>query len=110
MKFKYTIIGLSLVTILTGCNSVMSTDVSATAKEGVTSLDKFFSDTGAIVTPATYPTDETSHQMLKNQDLVHTIRLQLSMYQKARQSPFQNYQLIDMYLYSQSQKIIVFRQ
>ncbi len=70
MKFKYTIIGLLLVTVLTGCDSITSTDAPASAKEGVTSLDKFFSDTGAVVTPATYPTDETSHQMLKNQDMV----------------------------------------
>ena len=36
----------------------------------VDSLDDFFSPDGATVTSASYPTDETSHQMLKNQDLV----------------------------------------
>ena len=70
MKFKHTIIASFLVTILTGCDSTTFTGVSTEAKEAVTSLDKFFSDTGTVVTPATYPTNETSHQMLKNQDLV----------------------------------------
>ena len=36
----------------------------------VDTLDQYFSPQGAVVTPASYPTDETSHQMLKNQDLV----------------------------------------
>lgn len=69
MKFNRAIISISLATVLAGFSSITSTGVSAAAKEGVTSLDKFFSDTGTVVTPATYPTDETSHQMLKNQDL-----------------------------------------
>ena len=36
----------------------------------VDTLDGFFSPQGRVVTSASYPTDETSHQMLKNQDLV----------------------------------------
>ena len=33
-------------------------------------LGDFFSPQGATVTSASYPTDETSHQLLKNQDLI----------------------------------------
>ncbi|WP_299573788.1 DUF1254 domain-containing protein [uncultured Shewanella sp.] len=33
-------------------------------------LNGFFAEDGSIVTPDTYPTHETSHQLLKNQDLV----------------------------------------
>ena len=82
MKFKYVVMALSLTTVLTGCDSGTSTDaplagdavaakgsVTSTSQDRVTSLDKFFSDTGIETTPATYPTHETSHQMLKNQDL-----------------------------------------
>ncbi|MEH6569279.1 MAG: DUF1254 domain-containing protein [Halioglobus sp.] len=36
----------------------------------VDNLDDFFSPQGEAVTRASYPTDETSHQLLKNQDLV----------------------------------------
>lgn len=36
----------------------------------VDNLGDFFSPQGATVTRASYPTNETSHQMLKNQDLV----------------------------------------
>ena len=42
---------------------------SAMAKP-VDTLDEFFSPDGETVTAASYPTDETSRQMLKNQDLV----------------------------------------
>jgi hypothetical protein len=38
--------------------------------EPVDNQGEFFSPQGQAVTEATYPTDETSHQMLKNQDLV----------------------------------------
>jgi hypothetical protein len=41
----------------------------ATESNKVDKLDDFFSDNARIVTPSTYPTDETSRQMLKNQDL-----------------------------------------
>lgn len=45
--------------------------ISSTAfSKPVDNLDDFFSSQGKIVTNASYPTDETSHQMLKNQDLV----------------------------------------
>lgn len=38
--------------------------------EPAESLDSFFSEQGKSITTAEYPTAETSHQMLKNQDLV----------------------------------------
>jgi hypothetical protein len=43
-------------------------DVSSLEK--VSTLDAFFSETGRVVTLGTYPTDETSRQLLKSQDLV----------------------------------------
>ena len=42
----------------------------ATIAEAVTTEAAFFADNGKIVTPESYPTDETSRQMLKSQDLV----------------------------------------
>lgn len=65
MKFKQPLIAVSLITVLVACNSTVpgSTQMA-------TSLDGFFTEQGTVVTPASYPTDETSHQMLKNQDLV----------------------------------------
>ena len=38
--------------------------------EAITTEDAFFAENGSIVTPESYPTDETSRQMLKSQDLV----------------------------------------
>lgn len=65
MKYTKTLIAISLAAVMSAC----STTASKSSSE-VSSLDNFFSDAGRVVTPATYPTDETSHQMLKNQDLV----------------------------------------
>ena len=42
----------------------------ATTTETISTEDAFFAVTGRIVTPETYPTDETSRQILKSQDLV----------------------------------------
>jgi len=69
MKFIYVVMALSLTTVLTGCDSETSTDapladdsvaakesVASTSQDRVTSLDKFFSDTGIETTSATYPT------------------------------------------------------
>ena len=47
--------------------TVMASTVMA---QPVDNLDDFFSPQGVTVTSASYPTDETSHQTLKNQDLV----------------------------------------
>ena len=43
---------------------------STVMAQPVDNLDDFFSPQGVTVTSASYPTDETSHQTLKNQDLV----------------------------------------
>jgi uncharacterized protein DUF1214/uncharacterized protein DUF1254 len=43
---------------------------SSTESVKVTSVEKFFSTEGKTVTEESYPTDETSHQILKNQELV----------------------------------------
>lgn len=75
---KKTIIAIALLIVLTGCNK-SATDVSDTpvtpspkatssAVIPATSLDTFFSDKGVVATEASYPTQETSHQILKNQD------------------------------------------
>lgn len=60
---------LSLITksVLLGA---MVTATSVSAAQPTTSLDGFFTADGKMVTAQTYPTDETAHQILKNQDLV----------------------------------------
>ena len=69
------LIALALIATLAGCNSEQSNSVEtetnvAVAETGsVMTLDKFFTDNGEVVTKASFPTAETSHQMLKNQDL-----------------------------------------
>jgi len=73
-KMKKTFLALTVLAVLSACNSTTteSTQVApaASTNSEVSTLNKFFNDSGAVVTPATYPIDETSHQMLKNQDLV----------------------------------------
>ncbi len=61
MKNTHTSIPFILVSIMTA-STVMA--------QPVDNLGDFFSPKGVTVTNASYPTDETSHQMLKNQDLV----------------------------------------
>ncbi|PKI16201.1 DUF1254 domain-containing protein [Colwellia sp. 12G3] len=52
---------LALTSALVGFTThAVQTDTSA----------EFFADNGKVTTPESYPTNETSHQMLKNQDLV----------------------------------------
>ncbi len=59
--------------MLSACD--LTTPVSAieTAEDSmqkVTELDKFFVDQGGVITTSeTYPTNESSHQFLKNQNL-----------------------------------------
>ncbi|MGB0936772.1 MAG: DUF1214 domain-containing protein [Colwellia sp.] len=47
--------------------SLLTTSIYAQSK--VTSLDQFFIKGGEVVTAENYPTYETSHQLLKNQDI-----------------------------------------
>ena len=49
---------------------VFVSGVCTSASQPAGNLDDFFSADGRIVTNSSYPTDETSHQMLKSQDLV----------------------------------------
>ena len=53
---------LSVITTLLLTTSAFSADMVSNEKD-------FFSDKGNTVTSASYPTDESSHQFLKNQDL-----------------------------------------
>lgn len=46
------------------------TEQTTASLEKVSTENSFFSEKGTIVTPETYPTYETSRQILKNQDLV----------------------------------------
>ncbi len=57
---------------LVSCQSNKKEKSSETgqSERTVTTADAFFSDDGRIVTPETYPTDETSRQILKSQSLV----------------------------------------
>ena len=68
MKFKNSIIALSLAVALAGCSSNTQMDAPVETAN-VNTLDSFFSESGKTVTNESYPTDETSHQLLKNQDL-----------------------------------------
>jgi hypothetical protein len=49
---------------------LVSLSACAPAPQAVSNLDSFFSDQGRTVTSASYPTDETSRQILKSQDIV----------------------------------------
>ncbi len=61
MKIKQIPVHIALI-------STMVASAAALA-EPVDNLGDFFSPQGVTVTKASYPTDETSHQLLKNQDL-----------------------------------------
>ncbi|WP_023602735.1 DUF1214 domain-containing protein [Aliivibrio logei] len=50
--------------------SAMVTTTGVSAAQSAESLNEFFATDGAVVTAEMYPTYETSHQILKNQDLV----------------------------------------
>ena len=58
---KKLIIALTILIAIVSCQPT---------SEKVTTEDAFFNASGRIVTPETYPTDETSRQILKSQDLV----------------------------------------
>jgi hypothetical protein len=61
MKITQTFIPFILIAAVTACT---------VNSQPVDNLGDFFSPQGLTVSSASYPTDETSHQMLKNQDLV----------------------------------------
>ncbi|WP_068544380.1 DUF1254 domain-containing protein [Thalassotalea crassostreae] len=64
MKFTHSLIALSLVAAISATPALANSSVNQ-----VTTLDGFFSDSGVTVTADSYPVAETSHQLLKNQDL-----------------------------------------
>lgn len=73
------ILALALLAALAGCDSAPTTEKSSKltqlenvveavgVKTSASTVNEFFSQNGELVTVASYPTDETSHQMLKNQ-------------------------------------------
>ncbi len=70
---KNTILAVAMIIALVSCQSNKKKETTKTEQtaisETVTTEDAFFATNGRIVTPETYPTDETSRQFLKNQDL-----------------------------------------
>jgi len=64
---RITIAILTLI-VAAGCQSPKKKESVKT--EAVSTEEAFFSPAGRVVTPETYPTDETSRQMLKTQDKV----------------------------------------
>lgn len=71
---KNVILATTLLIALVSCQSnkkEKSTKTEQSVKTETASTENaFFSDSGRIVTPETYPTDETSRQILKSQSLV----------------------------------------
>lgn len=70
---KNTILAVAMIITLVSCQSNKKKEATKTEQtaisETVTTEDAFFAPDGRIVTPETYPTDETSRQFLKNQGL-----------------------------------------
>jgi len=70
---KKAILAATILISVVSCQSTKKENESAETEqltsETVTTEDDFFSTNGRIVTASTYPTDETSRQILKNQDL-----------------------------------------
>lgn len=68
---KKSIFVIIIIMTTLGCQSNKKEQVSSTEMiEQVTSDKDFFNEKGRIVTPQSYPTDETSRQILKSQSLV----------------------------------------
>ena len=71
---KKVIVAAALLIAVVSCQTrkkeEAKTEKPATSLEKVSTENEFFSEKGRIVTPETYPTDETSRQILKSQSLV----------------------------------------
>jgi hypothetical protein len=71
---KRTILSIALLLLISSCQSgkkEKSTEIDQTPEpEAVTTEDAFFAENGRMVTPESYPTDETSRQILKNQNSI----------------------------------------
>ena len=61
--------------VLAAAISTSLLSFSAIAENKVSSSESFFSNSGTVVTADSYPTVETSRQLLKNQDLVGVNKL-----------------------------------
>jgi hypothetical protein len=73
MRKSFYAIVLIIVTISCQSNNEMeraTSEQAATNLEAVTTEKDFFNENGRIVTPDTYPTDETSRQILRGQSMV----------------------------------------
>src|SRR5210317_467948 len=70
---KNTIFAVAIIIALVSCQSNKKKEATKTEQtaisETVTTENAFFASNGRIVTPETYPTDETSRQLLKSQNL-----------------------------------------
>ena len=71
---KKTFLALALLITVISCQSNKNEESTKTEQVVTTQIatteDAFFAKNGRIVTPESYPTDETSRQILKSQDLV----------------------------------------
>lgn len=71
---KNTILAATMIIALASCQSNKTEESTKTeqvvAVQAATTEGEFFAVNGRIVTPESYPTDETSRQLLKSQDLV----------------------------------------
>jgi hypothetical protein len=71
---KKTILAVTMIIALASCQSGKNEESKkteeVTAAQVATTEGEFFAVNGKIVTPESYPTDETSRQLLKSQDLV----------------------------------------
>lgn len=71
---KNTILAVTMIIALASCQSNKKEESTKTEQVATTQIatteDNFFAKNGRIVIPESYPTDETSRQILKSQDLV----------------------------------------
>ncbi len=71
---KNTILAVTMIIALASCQSNKKEESTKTKQVATTQIatteEAFFDKNGRIVTPESYPTDETSRQILKSQDLV----------------------------------------
>ena len=73
-KMKQLFLALTLLTIMVSCQTTKNEEKTqtdqSTSSEKISTESDFYSTNGKIVTPETYPRNETSRQILKIQDLV----------------------------------------
>ncbi len=71
---KNTVLAVTMIIALASCQSNKKAESTKTEQVATSQIatteEAFFAKNGRIVTPESYPTDETSRQILKSQDLV----------------------------------------